>query len=434
MEPHRTASVLGLPHWIRFLPIVWFELYLTGTVAMYAWGPWPWPTQDAPKLYGFLCLAHAALLVGYCTVRRRGRRETPGIRWLDRLVPLGAFIGLVLLIPSYIYRTGGVIGVESLLDNPGVRYLAARSAVAATTLSVSEPIRVLAYPILGALLPLTVFRWKSLTPRIKLAATLAIGGDIFVYFAIGTNKGLADAIILLPWLLVVTAFQDRRNWTPRVLRKLAGPLILGISLFLLFFGQNIAGRADRLRSSTVDYDARIAADGENGLVRLFPEGLQDGFQSFANYATQGYYALSLALEQPFVPCFGWGNSLFLMEMKDHFLRQPRGWSLQSTYPGRIRGWPPMGKWHTIYPWIASDVGFPGAIVVVFLIGRLLASSWQDAVLEGSSVAVVLLSYLLIMVTYFPCNNQILQGAESCPAFLITLAFWLWSRRKGVARL
>src|SRR6267143_4744057 len=129
------------------------------------------------------------------------------------------------------------------------------------------------------------------------------------------------------------------------------------------------------------------------------------------YVTHGYYGLYLSLDKPFVPMFGVGNSLFLTQQVVRITGNEQ--IGRSSYPKRIEedGWDALGLWSSIYPWIASDVSFPGTIVLVFLIGRLFALAWLDTLCGGNPFAVVMFSMFAIMLFYFPANNQMLQTGE-----------------------
>src|SRR5439155_11424922 len=122
----------------------------------------------------------------------------------------------------------------------------------------------------------------------------------------------------------------------------------------------------------------ISVDYEHPLIRSLPSFLRTAVVGATSYLTQGYYALYLSLNEPFVPMFGVGNSIFLTQQA---VRVTGNQDIaRMSYPSRIEsdGWDALGRWSSIYPWIASDVSFPGTIVVVFLIGRLFALAWFDA--------------------------------------------------------
>jgi hypothetical protein len=100
-----------------------------------------------------------------------------------------------------------------------------------------------------------------------------------------------------------------------------------------------------------------------------------------------------------------------------------------SYPKRIEeeGWDALGLWSSIYPWIASDVSFPGTIAVVFLIGRLFALAWFDALSGRNPFAYGMLAQFAIMLFYFPANNQTSQFGEGFTAFWAILVAWLITR-------
>ncbi|MBZ5524459.1 MAG: hypothetical protein LAP21_19650, partial [Acidobacteriia bacterium] len=140
----------------------------------------------------------------------------------------------------------------------------------------------------------------------------------------------------------------------------------------------------------------------------------------------GYYALYLSLKEPFVPMYGAGNSMFLTREAERFLDLP-GFS-QRSYPARIEkyGWSVNQLWCSIYPWIASDISFPGVIVFVFLVGHFFALAWLDT-LMANPFALLAFTNFLIMLIYFSGNNQMMQSGEGGVAFWVLLFAWLLTR-------
>ena len=147
------------------------------------------------------------------------------------------------------------------------------------------------------------------------------------------------------------------------------------------------------------------------------------------YLSSGYYALSLGLDEPFVPTWGLGNSMFLMSIAEKVTGNPD--LHDATYPSRIAkyGWDPLGRFHSLYLWIASDVSFPGTIAVVYLLGRLLAVCWMSVLEDISPLAVALLVNVLLILYYTPANNQIMQYPEHATAFWVTLVVWFVTTRR-----
>jgi hypothetical protein len=244
-----------------------------------------------------------------------------------------------------------------------------------------------------------------------------------------TNKALADTALLIPILIFASFCAGVSRFTKRRLLVLGAGAAVLMLFFLLFFGRAIASRP----GSAVQYNFFAATGGKvdpyNIWLRYTNPTATRIVVGLDFYLTPGYYALSLALKEPFVPMFGVGNSMFLGRQAARLLDDPAIEDM--PYPFRIEkyGWNAIGLWSSIYPWIASDVSFPGVIVVVFFIGFLFALSWQDTLVGTNPYAVVMFSQLVIMLFYFPANNQLLQSGEGLTAFWITLILWLSTRKK-----
>ena len=102
-----------------------------------------------------------------------------------------------------------------------------------------------------------------------------------------------------------------------------------------------------------------------------------GWDGFAGYLTHGYFAVYLSLQHPFVPCYGVGNSMFLQRQVARITGDET--ILRCAYPVRIHesGLYATRYWTTVYPWIASDVTFPGTVLVLAAIGWLSGLVWMD---------------------------------------------------------
>jgi hypothetical protein len=210
--------------------------------------------------------------------------------------------------------------------------------------------------------------------------------------------------------------------------RIAAASVAAFLLFIAYFGLTASSREGSVVSAGYFLAAHARVDEDNFLVRNLPSGAATALIGLDIYLTQGYYALSLSLQEPFFPMYGFGNSTFLHRQAARITGDAR--ILELPYPVRIEkyGWDAQGLWSSIYPWIASDVSFPGTILVVFLIGRLFALSWLDTLRGDNPVAVVMFSIFVIVLFYFPANNQMLQSGEGFTAFWGTLI--LWHRTRG----
>jgi hypothetical protein len=457
----------------RLVPIAAVMVYLNGTVLLLASGLWSWPIENPFLLYTFLVLAHLSLLGGYLSGAFNAPRPYSG-RWSRRSVFWVCAAATLIVLPATSHaRTGSWYpNVLSGLRNPGSAY---RNTVALQTSGQwIEYVRILLAVPLTLLLPLTVYEWTRLSRAMRVVAVVGIGGYLAIYVAAGTNKALADAAVLISMLGAAAVLAGRMTFDRRRVLRAASAGVTAIVLMLVFFAAGQSSRSGGLATSLdintrsinwssparppdAQYAALLArgdafspasylrehphagsplvlAHLNNPLVAPLPERIGRSVIALAGYLTQGYYGLSLALEQPYVPTYGLGGSQFLARAGSRLVGSTK--FEDRPYPMRVErkdGWDAYGLWSTFYAWVASDLTFPGVLVLMALIGRLLAMSWLDT-LEGSNpFAVGAFAVLTLMVVYLPANDQLLSSGESTVGFVGLLALWLWTRRGTVTR-
>lgn len=421
-------------------PLMFFQLYLSLTVWLFFYGPWPWDVDNPLQLFAYLAAAQAAIAAGYLLSWRRvvtipaglDRHEhelIEGIRFLKAALAITA----VLALPSSLSRAGVLIpDIFAGVANAGLAYnenferLEAGNAFVAV-----EYLRMLLSPWLTAVFPLTVLYWGRLDWGWRALALALIGFNLAMYLATGTNKGIADVVVTLPWLvlLAVSTGTLRVRRVGLKLTLISAVLLFG---FLYSFG---AGQQQREGSGT-EYGsfftgtAVLLADSGHFISALLPEEFRVVFEALNRYVVSGYYALSLALQTDSPSTLGFGHSMFLARNAD--LALGSDFFVSKSIPGlleRDHGWSMFQLWHSIYPWLASDVGFPGALVVIGALAYLLGLSWGHALTTASARWTVLLYLLLVLFFYIPANNQVFQSGESCVGFFILLVM-LWNRRNG----
>jgi hypothetical protein len=416
--------------WVRLFPIFFFVMYLTFTVLFFSLGPFDYPVDNPVSLYTFLALAHVALFAGYWRVAFREPRGYRGDVQVPRLVLSSAVATLLLLFPTSKARTGNFMpDVVYGIFNPGEAYASTYSLTTESSgLPLIEYIRILLGPLLGMLLPLAVFYWERLDNKTRILATTGILSTVALFLAMGTNKAIADTVLLLPWMVFAAHKAGTIVLGFRRIAVLAVCSVAAFVLFLAFFGAGMLARAGSPVASGFFPATGSTADTDNFLIRHLGAAPTAVVMGLDIYLTPGYYALSLSLREPFVPMYGVGNSTFLYRQAARITGDKE--ILKSPYPVRIEkyGWDSQQLWATIYPWIASDVSFPGTIVVIYFIGRLFALSWIDTLGCKNPFAVVIFSQFVIMLFYFPANNQLLQSGEGFAAFWVTLILWWRSRR------
>ena len=422
------AGRFSFPFRTRFGPILIFLAYLGLTVFLFLTGPLEFPIANPITLYVFLFLVHLALFLGYWNGLSSQPEGYRGRAKVSRLVWWSSLAALILFFPTSQFRTGNWIpDVAFGYYSPGMAYQDS-GLLRESSQPLVEYIRIAAGPLLGMVLPLTVFYWSRLSWANRALGVAATLSTVALFIAMATNKALADTVLLVPILTFTAVLAGQLQLNKRKLILFAGVALVAFFCFLLFFSRSIVDR----QGSAIRYNYFVATGGsvdtENIWIRHANETATEIIVGLDYYLAPGYYALSLSLQEPFIPMFGVGNSIFLNRQAARLLNDP---SIEKMpYPFRIEkyGWSGLGLWSSIYPWIASDVSFPGVIVVVFLIGRLFALSWQDTLVGANPYAIVMFSQFVIMLLYFPANNQLVQSGEGFTAFWITLIFWLRSRK------
>jgi hypothetical protein len=412
---------------VRLFPLLFFFVYLNITVVLFMIGPWEYPVESTFSLYAFLALAHLAFLLGYLSAAFRQPVGYAGKFTTCRLVKASVLVSLILLLPTSRFRTGRFIpDIIGGITDPGGAY-----AQSLTMREGGEPIieyiRIFLGPLLYMALPLTVFYWDQLSRKVRIAGVISILGMVALFIAMGTNKAIADTVLLVPCLMFAACCAGRLKLSRKKIVRIGAASLLSFLLFLGYFGLAVSSREGSPVAEGYFLSAHTRVDEDNFLIRNLPRAPAAALIGLDIYLTQGYYALSLSLQEPFVPMYGVGNSMFLYRQAARITGDAG--ITERPYPVRIEkyGWDAQGLWSSIYPWIASDVSFLGAILVVFLIGRLLAQSWLDTLRGDNPLAVVMFSIFVIMLFYFPANNQMLQSGEGLTAFWGILILWRRSR-------
>ena len=408
---------------IRIIPIVAIEIYLAATVLLFIYGPSIYNLINPEKFYTFIISAQVALLIGYLT----SVFSTPkaGVIYINpqTVILLGSVVEILLFIPTLHARTGEFFpNLINAISDPGAAYNHSQM-YRHNNQSFVEYILVFLGPLIVSTLPLTVFYWKNLTNIVQVLSTFAIFSRAALYIGTGTNKALADFLIIVPVMLYLASRSDAANLkTVKTYLKILILIIASIIFFSFFTSTQTTRQGATLAQERFEVPA-AQSELINKFIDRLPDQISKGFYAIAFYLTHGYYAVYLALDLPFESTYGFGNSMFLSRQIDRIA--PFLNISEQTYPFRLEpyGWNGFVNWSTIYCWIASDVSFPGTILVVFLIGRLLAQSWVESLITPNPITIAMFSQLVIMLAYFSANNQCLQTGDGFGAFWLTLLAW-----------
>ena len=416
-------------------PLIFFQCYLIVGVFLFFLGPWPWPVTQGAGLLAFLLASQAAIAIGYLLydpLKSPPSSSLPSGRASPAaLLTISAVVSLLLLVPTSLVRTGSAFpNLIEGITNTGAAYNARQVWLEqANPYAAVEYLRILCSPFLISLLPWLVVYGARVSWMVRGIALLGVCGVLVNDVATGTNKGIADLLVTLPWLFLLIALRgELRIRVPRWL--LCVLLLAAFALFLDFFGRGQLQREGGVGEFGVFNSGKelIFADRDHSVSRQLPLSGKVIFESLTRYLGQGYFALEQSFDLEAGRTFGAGHSMFIARNANRLFDTER--FTQESLPAQLEqhaGWGAQALWHSIYPWLASDLGFALTIFLMGALGWLLSAVWLDALRTLRPSAVALLQPLLILFYYIPANNQIMQSGESAAGFLILLVWWGLSR-------
>jgi hypothetical protein len=201
-------------------------------------------------------------------------------------------------------------------------------------------------------------------------------------------------------------------------------------LFLAFLAFNQGSRLIAYDASGFDGGAMFQINRDHLLFRVCGERIGESVAVTLSYASVGYFGLSYCFDLPFVWTWGIGNSFALMGYAEQYLGVAD--VILETYPLRAKaatGWPSMMYWETIFPWLASDLSYPGVALFFGLLGWFYATIWKECLSFRNPLSIAVLGYVHIMLFFSPCNNQLFQTRESTLGCLGVLCAWLLFHRR-----
>ncbi|ATE62280.1 hypothetical protein [Thauera sinica] len=413
---------------IRYLPVALGATYLATTILLFFAGPFDWPIRNADVLTMFLSACVAGIVLGFLIGSYVGvpRQHFAGWRMFFRF---GAVASVILLFPStWVYTGKWPWEIVSVLGDQGEAYREMLAALEANESGIRPyvaVVRAVLAPFVFCVIPFGILRWRELRRADVALLVLHIIAILIFSLMRGTDRETGDLLIIVgaTFMVVMGRLGIKRGRFPFSASK----FVVASVAFGLFLCATFFLFVDRKESRMGGSDAFCVAEGVVCSVRDANEDplrarATFGLEMMTAYASQGYYGLSLALEENFTSTYGLGHSAFLMS----FFSSNVDESLyQRSYVAKLRavGWDDKSNWSTLFSWIASDIGFPIVPVVMVVFGAVWAIAWKSAVQCTSDIGALIFLYSCLLVFYIPANNQLTQTVDSY--FSALFWFFLW---------
>ena len=446
LAPARTLPVVT-PAGSTRLPLILVFGYIAATFLLFLVWPINWPIyhgEDWARLiaYVLLCL----VVIGGATYAGSSgpTRVTAPLPYLPLLLMLGAVAGGLLLIPtSYAYTGHPPWEALDALRNQALAYRRLQAQLFATAGQRNGVVilRAVLAPLTYAVLPLGIIHWRTIGLAARVSVVITVLSSIVFSIMRGTDKEIADLFIVGVSAAFVSYGRSRalgHQGLELVRRHWRWGLV---AIVFIYFAQGLftERKDERLGGSYVSRtaicanDSHICADLDNPWIAWLPLRQRFGLTFFILSTCSGYYGLDLALEKPLDSSFGVGHSPAALSVYEAITGDPTPHLRTFTYRNGEDHWSEEFYWSTLVTWIANDVGFPGAVLVLGAIGWLWGRWWREAAAGMSDPAAVLFVLATTMMVYFPANNQVLASYDGYLVLAVWVAIWLWHRaRQGLS--
>jgi hypothetical protein len=426
---------------VRHAPILFFQVYLTGSIFAFAFGPVNYDIANPLTLYTYVGLGQVAILLGYQLGIAKSPRRYTGYITPRNLLQITILFTVILLPITLQYRNYGNLGLAEALADPNAAYTARLKSFEdeanAPWLSAT---RGLLSPLLALFVPMGIVYWGSIQLPWKVLWGCGIAGIVALAIFSGAAVGLFDLVLVVPWMLWLTTHHrasqeasehhrsSSRNNSGSMMRR-AVSVVIALTILAAGIKYFSHSRQARYQLSGNQYPMWTTGWSKTTYGIELPESVEYTVYSVCSYWSHGYEGLSECLELPFEWSKGCGHSRFWTRYVGSLYGDPDAIE-ESTYPMRLQGaagYDAYTVWHTAYPWLASDLTFYGAVAFMGVMGYLLALAWADSVCKTNPFALGFLAQLMIFFYYIPANAGRLSFPEETLAFWGTLLLWLLTR-------
>lgn len=420
----------------KYAPVVLISIYIMFSVAISWFGPRKYYDYDIWKVCAYMIAFLICLWTGYLmrnkfclTLKCRcgGRKLEDGNRG-EKMAIVAMHIAMVAILLELVCLIV-TFDLSLNLSQMGDNYIKLRNFLDESGYSIGILVRFFTGIFRNISLMLGFFYFNELKTRYKFELIAYILLVILVnVVGYGTQKFLGDIFIFF----LVACLVKMMSWnTLKKVKVISLCIVLAcmvVFVFAIMQKQRYAEIGVTAQNYVERSDGTSYYDLDNFIFKIFGTELGFGIGSFLSYLSQGYYGLSLSFRLPFVWTYGLGSSYVLTLVSEKVL----GLEVFSrTYLARLLefGRNGLASWNTIFPWLASDFTFLGALLIFFVVGYFFAYVWYEVIYYNNPVSIVMFATLCIGFVYLPANNQLFHGIDGFIATILTICWWFWKHRK-----
>lgn len=399
---------------IKYFPIKLLVGFLIFTEFFFYLSPINYPPHAAIAVIIFFILCNFLLYQGYATGIRQYRNSTKQATVHMQNLHYIIIAALILKIPQFINGwnlntlSPGVF-IQHLRDaivNPGDTYYE-RLQYSSTTIWTYIGMILSPLSLMGNVC--AIYFWKHWSLKYKVLSMLLISLSILYWFGIGVRKGIIDILIMFA-VLYIAANPDILQKGIKLRRTYLFLSLVAFGFIYYFIYSNLSRYG--LTTNEIE-EIEISRFGiKDFYLEYTTPSIYLPLSQIASYLCQGYYALSLAINDIlehglFCFTYGFGNNLFTINVMEHLV--PEWDILGQTYQGYLKevyNIDPLINWHSIYLWLANDFTILGVFPLMYIWGKLFATAWMDLLTHRTIYAAPIVVLCAQETFYFFANNQV----------------------------
>lgn len=417
-----------------YKPLRWYIFYILFTIIISFWGPIEYTDFNKIIAALYIMLFLVVIFIGYnFGIKTIYRRKTITKRNVENKAKIFLKISIVIMLIIGCWNCINYIAINGFaLKNLGQAYVSLYDGYERNVDKSYSILQILIFTTAifsNSAVILGGYYWEKLSKNWRKLLILGIILYLSVSLLLsGKLKYVGDISI---FILSISMISDKVFGIKINKRSL---LLIGIC-FIAIFIFLLKLRYGAIGIDLHNYNSRI-----HQLMYMNTDwwlfnivGDEWGFPLavlLTTYLSGGYYGLSLCLSLPFEWTFGLGHSYALSVIANRYFGLP--FLFEEGYVMRMEnefGWPAMSKWHTIFPYFASDITFLGTLILFFLISYIYAITYVEALKYKNPVSLLFFTYLNILFIFVPCNNQLFIGPEGYFSFILILGYWSLFHKK-----
>ncbi|MEN8120217.1 MAG: hypothetical protein ABFS35_07720 [Bacteroidota bacterium] len=422
---------------MKYFPILFHTLIIFSTLLYSFWGPMEYHNYNKSVvslfIVGYLIVINSGFYLG---VNSKRVVNNTGIRYNRIMIDIYHFFAIfsVLLYLLYFLYLFNIGRINFSILSMGKAYVEYYKEYGTKTSLISiELIFILLVAIPKYIaINLGFFYYNDLSKRFKRQLFLLL---ILIFItqtlSAGNQKAVGDIVIFLFFFLIYKASKMDITQRKKIIKRSLAIVSVMVILFSYSQYDRVATRNISVKNINNEINSKIYKyDFNHPVFKIFGEKMGLGISIFTtNYLSSGYYGLSKSMELPFEWTYGIGNSVTLSSVT----KAITGIDVyKSTYLNRMeKEFGIMGKrkWHTIFPWLASDFTFVGTIFIFFFIALTYGIAWKEVIVYNNPVSYLMFILLSVMFTFVISNNQIFHGFDYFETSTAIIVFWLFTHSK-----